>query len=87
MVETSLIPQEGEWITEQERLAPVEILHTPKGETVIDFGQNMTGYVEVRVKGERGDRIVLHHAEVLDHKEAFSPKGVAKWENLMEFCL
>ena len=65
-VETTLIPQVGEWITEQERLAPVEVIHTPAGETVIDFGQNMTGYVEVRVKGERGSRIVLHHAEVLD---------------------
>lgn len=61
-----LIPQEGEIICEQERIAPVEVIRTPKGETVIDFGQNMTGYVELRIKGERGTRIVMHHAEVLD---------------------
>ncbi len=65
-VKTKLIAQVGEDITEHERLAPVEIIRTPKGETVIDFGQNLTGYVEVRVKGRRGDRIVLHHAEILD---------------------
>ena len=65
-VSTKLIPQEGEWIREQERLAPVEILRTPKGETVIDFGQNMTGYVEIRIKAPRFSRIVLHHGEVLD---------------------
>ena len=65
-VKGKLIPQVGEFITEHERLAPVEIIRTPKGELVIDFGQNMTGYVEVRVKGNRGDRIVMHHAEVLD---------------------
>ncbi len=65
-VKTKLIPQVGELITEQERLAPAEMFVTPKGERVIDFGQNMTGYVEVRVKAPRGSRIVIHHAEVLD---------------------
>ncbi len=65
-VTTKLVAQIGEDIIEQDYLSPVEIIRTPKGETVIDFGQNMTGYVEVRVKGNRGDRIVLHHGEVLD---------------------
>lgn len=70
-VSTRLVPQVGEWITEQERLAPVQILRTPKGERVIDFGQNMTGYVEVRARGQRGERIVLHHAEILDSEGNF----------------
>ena len=70
-VRAKLIPQVGADIIENERLAPVEIIRTPKGETVIDFGQNMTGYVEIRVKGRRGDRIVLHHAEVLDRDGNF----------------
>ncbi len=60
------VPTVGEKICEQERIAPVELIHTPKGETVIDFGQNLTGYVEIKLKGRRGERIVLHHAEVLD---------------------
>ncbi len=61
-----LVPQDGEDIVEVERIAPIELIHTPKGEVVIDFGQNMTGYVEVKIKGKRGSRIVMHHAEVLD---------------------
>ena len=61
-----LVPQVGELIREQERISPVEVIRTPKGETVIDFGQNMTGYVEIRIKASRGARIVLHHGEVLD---------------------
>ncbi len=60
------IPQAGEKIKEQEHIAAKALLHTPKGETVIDFGQNLTGYVEVKIHGKRGERIVLHHAEVLD---------------------
>jgi len=70
-MKTKLIPQVGEWIVEQERLAPVEVIHTPKGEVVLDFGQNMTGYVEVKIQGPRGSRIVLHHAEVLDSEGNF----------------
>ena len=66
-----LIPQVGEDITEQERLAPVELIITPKGERVIDFGQNMTGYVEVSITAPRGSRVVLHHAEVLDSEGNF----------------
>jgi len=65
-VDTELVPQIGEWIVEQERIIPVNIIHTPKGERVIDFGQNMTGYVEVSILAPRGSRIVLDHAEVLD---------------------
>ena len=63
---SKVIPQVGEDITEQEHLAPTELIVTPKGEKVIDFGQNMTGYVQVCVKAPRGSRIVIHHAEVLD---------------------
>lgn len=62
----AIVAQDGEWIVENERLAPAEVIRTPKGELVIDFGQNMTGYVEVKIKANRGDRIVMHHAEVLD---------------------
>ena len=83
-VKTKLIPQVGEWITEQERLYPVEVIRTPAGDTVLDFGQNMTGYVEVKAKGTRGDRIVLHHAEVLDSDGNFYTENyrAAKNENV-----
>ena len=67
----ALEAQDGEWIVENERLAPVEVIKTPKGELVIDFGQNMTGYVEVKIKADRGDKIVMHHAEVLDSEGNF----------------
>ena len=68
---SKVVPQVGEDITEQERLAPVEVIITPKGERVIDFGQNMTGYVEVSITAPRGSRVVLHHGEVLDAEGNF----------------
>lgn len=84
---TKLVAQVGEWITEQERLAPTEVIRTPKGELVLDFGQNMTGYVEVRVKGPRGSRIVMHHAEVLDSEGNFYIENYRSARNEITYVL
>lgn len=83
-VKTMLVPCVGELITEQERLAPVEVIRTPKGETVLDFGQNLTGYVEVKITAPRASRIVLHHGETLDADGNFYNDNLrsAKSENV-----
>ncbi len=84
-VNSKLIAQVGEDITEQERLHPVAFIVTPKGERVIDFGQNMTGYVEVSIRGKRGDRIVITHAEVLDRDGNFYNENYRKARNKMTY--
>ncbi len=61
-----LIPQEGEIVCEHERLKPVRYFVTPAGERVIDFGQNLAGYVEFHVNAHKGDRVVISHGEILD---------------------
>ncbi len=46
---------------------PVQrIIKTPRGETVLDFGQNLTGFVRFSVTGRAGDEVVLRCFEVLD---------------------
>lgn len=42
-----------------------EILHTPTGETVLDFGQNFAGYVEFSGAMEKGEILELHFGEIL----------------------
>jgi alpha-L-rhamnosidase len=32
----------------------------------LDAGQNISGYLRLRVRGERGDRVIVRHAEVLE---------------------
>ncbi len=61
-----LIPQEGESVKEQERIGVKEIIITPKGETVLDFGQNMTGYLEITVDAHEGDELSFSFGEILD---------------------
>ncbi|CDK00352.1 MULTISPECIES: alpha-L-rhamnosidase [Microbacterium] len=46
-------------------LVPVEILSTPAGRTVVDFGQNVSGWVRISVEGPAGTEITLRHAEVM----------------------
>ncbi len=50
-----LLPQEGEKICEHERLKPLRFFVTPAGERVIDFGQNLAGYVELHVNAQSRD--------------------------------
>lgn len=51
----TLIPQEGEPIREQERISAARIFTTPKGERVIDFGQEFTGFLEVSLVATAGE--------------------------------
>lgn len=66
-----LIPQESEKIVEHERMPALQVIKTPAGETVIDFGQNMTGYVEFRIKGTPGAQATISHGETLDRDGNF----------------
>lgn len=42
-----------------------EIIHTPKGETVLDMGQNMTGVFRLRVHEPKGREVKLQFGEIL----------------------
>ncbi len=42
-----------------------EVIHTPAGETVLDFGQNFTGTVSYTAAFPAGTRIELDHGEIL----------------------
>ncbi|MDO4272980.1 MAG: family 78 glycoside hydrolase catalytic domain [Eubacteriales bacterium] len=53
-------------VSEIEEVKPKRIFRTPEGDTVIDFGQNMSGHIQVTAKGKAGDVIELHCFEVLD---------------------
>ncbi|KAH7127241.1 bacterial alpha-L-rhamnosidase-domain-containing protein [Dendryphion nanum] len=53
-----------------ETLPPIHISQSPSGKTIVDFGQNLVGYVKLKnISGERGHKITLHHAEVLEYGE------------------
>ncbi|MEM6700530.1 MAG: family 78 glycoside hydrolase catalytic domain, partial [Bacteroidota bacterium] len=52
-------------------LKPIKLFTTPKGETVLDMGQNMVGNVRMEVKGKEGHQVTLKFAEALDKEGNF----------------
>jgi len=54
-----------------QEIKPKEVIVTPEGDTVLDMGQNMVGWMRMRVEGEAGTQVTLEHAEVLDQEGNF----------------
>lgn len=48
-----------------EELAPVLLRKTDAGTTIVDFGQNLSGWVRISATGEAGTTVTIRHAEVL----------------------
>ncbi len=44
---------------------PISIKATSRGTYILDMGQNMVGWLQLKVKGERGDKITMKFAESL----------------------
>src|SRR5271157_552765 len=61
-----LVAPAGPPVREIQELKPIKILTTPAGDTVIDMGQNMVGWMRFQVAAPAGTTITLRHAEVLD---------------------
>lgn len=67
----NLIAPAGPPVRRTQEIKPLKVFTTPAGETVFDLGQNMVGWVRIRVQGPAGTKIKVTHAEVLDQKGNF----------------
>ncbi|KAJ6071955.1 hypothetical protein N7499_009969 [Penicillium canescens] len=63
-----------------EVVKPIQIITTPSGKTIVDFGQNLVGRIRIpRLAVARGENVILTHAEVLENEELGTrPLRVAK---------
>ena len=81
----NLLPNDGETVREFERLKPIEIITSPKGETILDFGQNLVGRLYFEVDGKAGDIIEISHAEVLDKNGDFYTENLRSAKQKIEY--
>lgn len=65
----TLVAPVGPPVRRIELVAPVSIITSPSGCTLLDFGQNLVGKLRLNVQGPAGHTITLRHAEVLEHGE------------------
>ena len=68
---SKIVAQIGEPVRVTGVLAAKGKIVTPKGEQVLDFGQNASGIAEFTVQGARGQKVTISHAEVLDEAGNF----------------
>ncbi|MFE1396992.1 family 78 glycoside hydrolase catalytic domain [Nocardiopsis dassonvillei] len=74
-----LVAPDGPPVRCVETLPVREVLTSPSGRTILDFGQNLVGRLRLTVNGRAGQTVVLRHAEVLEHGElATEPLRAAK---------
>ncbi|WP_339293123.1 glycoside hydrolase family 78 protein [Paenibacillus sp. FSL W8-0187] len=82
-----LKPQINEPVRAVQTVQPVECLTTPKGETVIDFGQNLVGWVRFSVSGDEGTVLTLQHAEILDSDGNFYTENLRTAKQTIQYTL
>ncbi len=59
----------GPPVKRSEEIAAIKIWQSPSGKTLVDFGQNLVGWLRIQIRGNAGQTITLRHAEVLEHGE------------------
>ena len=57
--------QMNENMAVMERLKPVSIKQTKPATYILDMGQNMAGWIKIKVQGNKGDKVTLRFAESL----------------------
>jgi alpha-L-rhamnosidase len=64
-----LVARAGPPVKCTQELPVRDVITTPAGHTVLDFGQNLVGWVRFTVEGPDGAVVTLKHAEVLEDGE------------------
>lgn len=86
-IKTKIVKQEGLDIVEGEHIYPKRMFTTPNGELLIDFGQNFTGYINVIIKGNKGEKISFIPAEILDKDGNFYNENYRSAKSLFSYTL
>lgn len=74
----NLVKSVGEPVRQHEVFRPGRLLISPKGESILDFGQNLAGWVKMTVSGKSGDTVRLYHSETLDSAGNFYTGNLRK---------
>lgn len=82
-----LVAQENMPLRKIEEIKPVSVFKTPAGETVLDLGQNMVGWLRFNVIGPEGSKVILKHFEVLDKDGNVYTENLRSARQVVEYIL
>ncbi len=83
----NLIASEGADIKKIEELKPVKIFTSPSGKQLVDLGQNLVGRIRLKTIGEKGTKITIRHAEVLDKDGEFYTENLRSADCVINYTL
>lgn len=63
-------------VTEHEKFCDPHLIITPEGKKVLDFGQNIAGYVSFEINAHDGQKLLLRFGEMLDKDGEFTQKNI-----------
>ena len=72
----NIISSEGASVRKIQEIKPVKVFRSPKGSLLVDMGQNMVGWIRLKVSGNKGSVVTIRHAEVLDKYGEFYTKNL-----------
>ncbi len=73
-------------ITKRAELDPIKVKKRVNGKTIHDFGENISGWVRIKVRGERGEKVRIRYAESM-RDGYLDPVSNADAENVDEYIL
>jgi alpha-L-rhamnosidase len=82
-----IVADPGPPIRVTEEISPVSIGRDAAGRQIVDFGQNLPGWVRLRVEGPAGTTIRVRHAEVLDADGGLYTENLRTARQTDEFVL
>lgn len=82
-----LVAPAGPPVRKIEKVKPIKKFITPNGDIVFDMGQNLVGYIQLKVKGKTGTTVTLRHAEVLDKEGNFYTENLRGAKQIVQYTL
>jgi alpha-L-rhamnosidase len=83
----NLVATYNEPVRKHEVFKATKVITTPKGEKVLDFGQNLVGFESIKLQGKKGDTIRIYHAEVLDKAGNFYTENLRTATSISTYIL
>lgn len=83
----NIVACDGLPVRKIQQVRALRYFHTPKGELVVDFGQNMVGWVRLKLRGPAGTVVTVRHAEVLDKAGNFYTDNLRKAKCQLEYTM
>ena len=76
----------GAMVRAHEEFHPVSVTRAPGGMLIYDMGQNMAGVIKAVLRGQKGQKIVFRHAEVLMNGELYTKPLRSALQEAVYYC-